>query len=406
MKLNISRAKAFRIVRIGHIGLALAVFAGPVWAQEQKPEHPRYTFTDLGALGGTSSQAFYVNTHGAVVGQASIPDGSQHAVLWLKGLKKDLGTLGGANSVAFSGPNKRGHIVGWAETGSLDSNKEDYCGFGTHLTCLAFLWEPGPWEHGVMTPLQTLGGNNAEANSINHRGEVAGSAENSTTDSTCPGQTVAPQIVQFKPVIWKKGDIEELPTVNGDPDGVAYQINDDGDAVGTSGTCSAYNFNILANLFPVHALLWHKGSPKDLGSLGGMTGNIAFAINNSGDVVGVSDLSGDNTFDAFLWKNGKMHDLHTLPGDAASVALSINDIGDVVGVSIDKSGNLRPVLWDDGNMTDLSTVVPSGSTLIPFIAEYINSRGVIIGSAIDPTNGSLHAFKLTPCDGDHRDDDR
>jgi probable HAF family extracellular repeat protein len=403
MKLSILRVKSFRIVRIG---LALALFAGPVWAQEQKPEHLRYAFTDLGALGGTSSMAFYVNAHGAVVGQASVSNGSQHAVLWLKGLKQDLGTLGGNNSVAFSGPSERGQIVGWAETSSSDSNNEDFCGFGTHLTCLAFRWESGPWGHGIMLPLQTLGGNNAEANSTNNRGEVAGSAENSTKDSTCPGQTLAPQILQFKPVIWRKDDIEELPIGNGDPDGVAYWINDDGDAVGTSGTCSAYNFNILANLSPVHALLWHKGSVKNLGSLGGITGNTAFSINNSGEVVGVSDLTGDKTFDAFLWKNDKMHDLHTLPGDVASVALGINDLGDVVGVSIDPTGNLRPVLWHDDKMTDLSTVVPSGSALIPFIAEYINSRGEIVGSAIDPTNFSLHAFKLTPCDDDHCDDGR
>lgn len=369
----------------------------PSATAEWKSEHVHYTFTDLGALGGTSSMAFYVNAHGAVVGQASVPDGSQHAILWAKGLKKDLGTLGGANSVAFGGPNERGQIVGWAETGSSDSNNEDYCGFGTHLTCLAFLWEPGPWGHGVMTPLQTLGGNNAEANSINHRGEVAGSAENGATDSTCPGQKVAPQVIQFKPVIWRKGDIEELPTVSGDPDGVAYQINDDGDAVGTSGTCSAYNFNILANLAPVHALLWHNGSVKDLGSLGGKTGNTAFSINNSGEVVGISDLSGDKTFDAFLWKDGKMTDLHTLPGDVSSVGLGINDVGDVVGVSIDGSGNIRPVLWHDGKMTDLSTVVPSGSTLIPFIAEYINLGGEIVGEAVD-ASFTLHAFKLTPCD--------
>lgn len=391
MKSSISGSKSFCIACLG---LALAVLAAPVWAQEQKP---RYTFTDLGALGGTSSMAFYVNAQGAVVGQAGIPEGSQHAILWIKGLKKDLGTLGGANSVAFSGPNERGQIVGWAETGSADPNGEDYCGFGTHLTCLAFLWQPGPWGHGVMTPFQTLGGNNAQANSINNRGEVAGSAENGTTDSTCPGQTIAPQTLQFKPVIWRSGGIEELPTVSGDPDGVAYQMNDDGDTVGTSGTCSAYNFNILANLSPVHALLWHNGSVKDLGSLGGKTGNTAFAINNGGDVVGVSDLSGDQAFDAFLWKNGKMNDLHTLPGDFASVALSINDRGDVVGVSISASGNIRPALWHDRNITDLSTVVPSGSALIPFIAEYINSRGEIVGEAID-ASGTLHAYKLTPCD--------
>jgi hypothetical protein len=43
-------------------------------------------------------------------------------------------------------------------------------------------------------------------------------------------------------------------------------------------------------------------------------------------------------------------------------------------------------------MTDLSKVVPSGSTLIPFFAEYINPRGEIVASAIALTNGNFHAF--------------
>jgi probable HAF family extracellular repeat protein len=100
---------------------------------------------------------------------------------------------------------------------------------------------------------------------------------------------------------------------------------------------------------------------------------------------------------AFLWENGKMRDLHTLSGDVASVGLGINDMGDVVGVSIDASGHLRAVLWHDGGMTDLSKVVPSGSTLNTSIRVARSSA-----RAIDLTNGNFHAFKLTPCDGDGR----
>ena len=62
-----------------------------------------------------------------------------------------------------------------------------------------------------MTPLPTLGGNNAEAGQINNLGEVAGNAENSTPDSTC-GPAAAPQKLQEKPVFWKNGEIKELPT--------------------------------------------------------------------------------------------------------------------------------------------------------------------------------------------------
>ena len=56
------------------------------------------------------------------------------------------------------------------------------------------------------------------------------------------------------------------------------------------------------------------------------------AINNKGEVVGFSDLSGDGSgtpnFHAFLWtKSSGMKDLGTLPGDAYSEALGINRSG-------------------------------------------------------------------------------
>ena len=51
-----------------------------------------------------------------------------HAVLWYKGQKIDIGTLGlgGPNSVAF-GVNESGQAVGEAQT--LVPNGEDFCGF-------------------------------------------------------------------------------------------------------------------------------------------------------------------------------------------------------------------------------------------------------------------------------------
>jgi len=354
----------------------------------------RYTVTDLGKLvGGTSSQAFFANNKGLVSGVATLPDATQHAVLWQKGLITDIGIpgLGGPNSIAF-GDNERGQAVGEAETSTLDPNGEDFCGFGTHLICLPFLW-----QHGVMTPLPTLGGNNGATGTIfNNRGEVAGWAENTTPDPACP----APQALQFKPVIWEKGEVQELPTFPGDPDGVAFGINDNGQVVGSSGSCTTFSLNTFTNLLPLHALLWQKGTVTDLGNLGGtMNNNIAFAVNNQGQVVGLSDLQGDTTFHAFLWQNGVMTDLGTLPGDVASVALGINDRGKVVGVSLDASFNLRPFLRQNGVMTDLNALIPADSPLLLLIAEVINSRGEIVGSAIQTSTGELHAFLATPSNG-------
>ena len=146
-------------------------------------------------------------------GSSNLADGNQHAILWLEKLKVDIGApgLGGPNSIAF-GDNDRFQSAGEAETSTPDPNGEDFCGFGTHLTCLPFLWQDGE-----MIQLPTLGGNNGVATAISNRGEVAGFAENSTPDPGCP----APQVLHFEPVVWEKGVIHELPTVGGDPDGVA-----------------------------------------------------------------------------------------------------------------------------------------------------------------------------------------
>jgi len=348
-------------ISLGALAL-LAMLAGPA-AQAQNS--PRYRVVELGTLGGTESQAVLVNNKGVVSGFASLANGDQHAILWQGPFKIDLGTLGGLNSaVAYGGPNAIGQVVGDAETDTPDPNGEDFCGFyaggaprsgNKGTTCLGFFWQYGP-----MTPLSTLGGNNSSANGINNRGEVAGSAETATTDSTCPpydptlGQY---QVLQFKPVVWKNGEIEELSTYGGDPDGFAMVVNDSGQAVGASGDCSTNDVVNGYYILPVHALLWQNdGTVTNLGSLGGKFGNEAHNINNHGQVVGVSDLAGDEVFNGFVWsENTGMQDVPPLPGDSYSVALSINDAGEVGGVSINENfTTLRAFVVVDGVPTDLT----------------------------------------------------
>ena len=388
------------VIALGMLGLLVL----PAELTAQENSQPRYRIIDLGTLGGTYSQTFYVTNRGVTSGEASLPDGNWHAVLYQGRFKRDLGTLGGKNSSAFGSPNAFGQVVGAAETSETDPNGEDFCGFygsgapSSTTTCRGFLWEDG-W----MIPLQTLGGHNSAASGINNQGEIAGNAENATTDSTCPPYDASEgqyQVLQEKPVVWENGHIKELPTYGGDPDGFAIAINDYGQMAGASGVCSTINpFNGFY-LAPVHALLWDHGKVINLGSLGGKFGNQAHNINNRGQVVGTSDLAGDAVFHGFVWSQSTgIRDVPPLSGDTYSVALAINDAGKVGGVSIDASfTTLRAFVVVDGVPTDLNTLLSADSPLQLQTVCGINSRGEITGLAVEKSTGQYRGYLAIPVD--------
>jgi uncharacterized membrane protein len=67
-------------------------------------------------------------------------------------------------------------------------------------------------------------------------------------------------------------------TVAGDPDGVAFAINDNGHVAGASGDCAGFiGFAGLGQYS--HALLWRHGEVTDLGNLRGTTNNAPDDIN-------------------------------------------------------------------------------------------------------------------------------
>ncbi len=171
-------------------------------------------------------------------------------------------------------------------------------------------------------------------------------------------------------------------------------MNDNGQVVGGTGMCGSG-----PGIGPVlmHAVLWKNHLPTNLGNLGGSFNNVAYAINNRGQVIGASDLAGDSAGHAFLWQNGVMTDLGTLPGDFISFAFAINDRGQVVGQSCDVNFNCRAFLWRNGGMSDLNTLT-TGSPLYLISAADINSRGEIVGTGVDPSTGEPLAFAAVPCD--------
>jgi probable HAF family extracellular repeat protein len=354
----------------------------------------RYQVTDLGTLNNDNfSCAMAVNSLGWTEIQDGIADPvsnsffanvvAAHAVLNIDELKIDL-TLGGPNSwMGYGGLNDRGEAVGFAETAVPDPDGEDVCGFGTKLTCSAFLW-----RHGRMSALPTLGGNNGQASAMNNRGQITGFAESTVSDSSCPASSPSKT---DSPVIWEDGKARALPTVGSDPDGEANAINDQGQAVGYSGTCTA----------ALHAVLWEKsGTAFPLPDLG--TGGFAFGINNQGQIVGDVASPDGTTFYAALWRNGALTNLRTLPGDFAAIASGINNQGQVVGSTLDSTFNWsNAFIWQDGVMTGLNTLFPASSNLYPTMANQINERGQIVGMATvlsGPHTGETHAFLATPVD--------
>jgi len=362
-----------------------------------------YSVINLGTLGGTESNGFGgANNRGWVTGDANLAgDQNEHAVVWRDGVITDLGTLGGPNSsVPMPVKDDRGFVVGVAQIAGIDPLGELW---GTTFVCTPSVSCQGSqnllrgfvWKNGVMTALPTLGGNNSGALGVNSDGQVVGAAETANQDPNC----VPPQVLDFEAVVWGPGlgQIEVLPVFPGDTVATALAINDNGQAVGTSGLCQGPTSGLALR----HAALWQHDTVTNLGSLGGVMSNAANGINNRGQVVGQSNLPGDAVTHAFLWQKGVMTDLGTLPGDSNSIAFDINEKGQIVGISCDMNFNCRPFLWDDGMMTDLNTLIPPNSPLYLTFGGGINDRGEIAGSACVLSNGvctsEVPAFLAIPC---------
>jgi probable HAF family extracellular repeat protein len=391
--------KSTALMRIAATALFAVLLTPPqniAHAQQPRPNPdplPHYIVTDLGTLGGTFSIAFGVNRAARVGGGATLSNGNEHPFLWSKerGMQ-DLGTLGGPNGNA-GGPNGGGALAVLSETSKPDPLGEDFCGFGTHLQCLAAFWNDG-----VMTPLPTLGGNNGQGFGINDRDQVIGIAETSRKDKSC----AAPQVLDYEAAIWgpREGEIQELRPLPGDTVGFALGLNDRGDVVGATGTCA--NTPLFPLAFGPHALLWQNGSPIDLGNLGGNLVNVAAAINDRGEVVGTASLPGNTADPAFLWTRGEgMQNIGTLGTDKSGLPGGfggINNVGQVVGQSCSGyagTGNCRAFLWQDNVMTDLNTLIPADSPLYLVVGGQINDAGEIVGLGVT-SSGQSHAFLATP----------
>jgi probable HAF family extracellular repeat protein len=358
-----------------------------------------YSVVELGELGGTAGSANGINDRGWITGTDNLTgDLTTIATLWLNGSVVPLGTLeNGPNSaVAWPVKNNNGVIVGISELPDLDP-------LGENFSCWPFVGTGDPtgrickgfrWQNGQMTELPPFpGGYSSYATGVNNRDQVVGWAENGVHDPTCDPSF---QILQFRAAIWEPdGTMHELPPLAGDSTSAATAINDLGQVVGISGDCGIAVGGVSAK----HAVVWENGVPIDLGNIGGDAWNTPTAINNQGTIVGFANTAPGTArvYEAFIWtKAGGMKSLGKIPGDLRSTANGINEKGDkIVGLSRGGPHLFRAILWQDTKLTDMNSLAVPGSPFL-LLAGDIDQQGHIVGEALDLNTGEGPGFIATP----------
>jgi probable HAF family extracellular repeat protein len=396
----------FIVLAAGCCGAVLS----PALAQRavQVRARTQYQVSDLPGLGGTSNGGNSINDQTWVAGYARLPNRDRHAALWRNNSLTDLFTLGGPNSsVTWNVKNTAGIIVGISQTADPQLLGESWSSAAFYSTPnnVGYINLGFVWQNGQMRGLPNFpGGNNGFATGANNLGQVVGWAENGVHDPTC----CCTQVLQFLPAVWTLGQpdqIQDLPLITGDSSGAATAINDNGQMVGISGICD----QAVGRHTAKHAVLWENGTVTDIyPNAPAPWWNTPTAINQRGDVVG---FAGDPAFvegdilSAFMWtrEDGIRH-LKPLrgrvPEHVDSEAYGINEARQVVGVSCDAQQNdCRAVIWDHGNTpTDLNDFKGSYSAVLA-LAKDINDKGEITGRAIDPITGVLTAYLAVPVAG-------
>lgn len=448
--------KTKRIFAAMSLCVGLSPFA-PLASVAQSGDHSGhrhgYRLVDLGTLGGPASYwssdyigGITLNKAGAATGSADTatrdpnapncdrPDCFiDHAFRWERGEMFDLGALVPDAISNATAMNDRGWVAGLSQNGVIDPNTGapelrgvlwtadriiDLGTLGGPLSIATAINDRGQvvgfssnnvpdpysmfgvptqtrtfvWEDGEMKDIGTLGGPDSGPFSINNRGQVAGSSY--LNDSPNPDTDIPTQ----DPFLWERGTMTDLGSLGGTI-GSVQGMNSRGQVIGIS--------NLKGNQV-YHPFLWSPETRRmqDLGTLGGDLGNANW-INDRGEVAGWADLPGSQAHHAVLWKAGTMIDLGTQSGDPCSFATAINSSGQVVGASTSCPGSKHAFLWEDGKMIDLNSFVTAHSTLRQLvIAMNINDAGVIYGVGVpagvrpEDVESGGHVFLLIPCEED------
>ena len=176
--------------------------------------------------------------------------------------------------------------------------------------------------------------------------------------------------------------LTNLGTLTGDNFSYAYAVNDNGQVAGMS--------NPIFVSSSQHAFLYSGSTMTNLGKLSGYTDSVAFGINNSGQIVGIS-FFGSNSC-AFLYSGSTLNNLGIPSGFTLSNAGDINNNGVIAGGASyvqQATGKIIGHAFINNGSTWTDLGVPAG--YLSSSASAINASGQVAGSA--STSGSIsHAF--------------
>jgi probable HAF family extracellular repeat protein len=293
--------------------------AGTLDINGPTPQAIRYdhgVITPLENIGGTKSSAATINAAGDVAGVATTTGSPEwHAFRYTAGAMQDLGSLGGIEAAA-TGINAAGTVVGWRRIPGDTSVPGYYRGF---------------YYDNSLHFVGTLGGASSSVFDINDAGQMTGGAELSD------GRRHA-----FRS---SGTSLIDLGTV-GSP-----LVNNSGIAINASG-------QIAGNLDISH-VMFHDGTTMfDLGTLGGFEAQAA-DINDSGQIVGESYITGDSAYHAFLYAGGQMTDINDLIDPSSGWLLqhaeAINNKGQIIGHGFHEGAALHFLLTPVPEPTGLAS---------------------------------------------------
>jgi probable HAF family extracellular repeat protein len=179
-------------------------------------------------------------------------------------------------------------------------------------------------------------------------------------------------------------DITDLGTLGG-AESYALGVNDSGQVVGNS---------FVSGYDQLYAFMWSAPTGMvNLGSLG-YPPSVAHAINNHGQVVGMAQTLGQ-PLDAFLWTQAKgLRDIS--PDTLGAEAFAINGTGQIAGSLALDLDTIHAVVWRrNGTVTDLGTLGGNFS-----VATGINQWGEVVGfSTMLQGSSSGHGFAWTRKNG-------
>ncbi len=176
--------------------------------------------------------------------------------------------------------------------------------------------------------------------------------------------------------------ITDIGVLKGDNESSGFWLNNNGEVVGCSDTETAEGYPCTGLVPGQHAFSWTKsGGIKDLGTLSGATVSGAIGINESGTIVGYSNVKGQlaTNFVAVQWSStGAITSLGTLSGGASSAAFSINSTGAASGDSFLTSGKVNATKWTNSKIKSIGSL----SNAIFTAGLGISNGGEIVGESV------------------------